>query len=110
MVDVKCARVSYLFCPQYKGLALDDILAKLGDHPEVEQYLPDDQDRHRIPRQWAINIFNSVVGKPFAAWAQSAMEERNKAYIDKKKLMIEMDPEVAAIFAGSTSVSSKFLE
>ena len=41
MIDVKCDRVAYLFCPQYKGLALDDILAKLQDHPEVDQYLPD---------------------------------------------------------------------
>ena len=43
MVDVKCDRVAYLFCPQYKGLALKHILARLEHHPEVEQYLPDDQ-------------------------------------------------------------------
>ena len=69
---MKCSRVAYLFCPQYEGLALAKILAKLSDHPEVEQYLPDEQDRHRIPRQWAINIFHTVVGKPFAVWAQNA--------------------------------------
>ena len=108
MVDVKCERVAYLFCPQYKGLALDDILAKLDDHPEVEQYLPDEQDRHRIPRQWAINIFQSVVGKPFAVWAQGAMQVRNEKHVEKHKLMIAMDPQVAEIFARSTSVSSKY--
>ena len=97
--------MAYLFCPPYKGLALDDILARLQFHPEVEQYLPDDQDRHRIPRQWAINVFHSVVGKPFAVWAQNTMQKRN----EKHKLMIAMDPEVAEIFARSTSVSSKYL-
>ena len=108
MVDVKCDRVAYLFCPQYKGLALKHILARLEHHPEVEQYLPDDQDRHRIPRQWAINIFHSVVGKPFAVWAQNSMQDRNEKYVEKHKLMIAMDPEVAEIFARSTSVSSKY--
>ena len=101
--------MAYLFCPQYKGLALKHILARLEHHPEVEQYLPDDQDRHRIPRQWAINIFHSVVGKPFAVWAQNAMHDRNEKYVEKHKLMIDMDPEVAEIFAKSTSVSSKYL-
>ena len=100
--------MAYLFCPQYKGLALDDILARLQFHPEVEPYLPDDQDRHRIPRQWAINVFHSVVGKPFAVWAMSTVQIRNEKHISKHKLMIDMDPEVAAIFAKSTSISSKF--
>jgi len=109
MVDVNCDRVAYLFYPQYKGLALDDILAKLQDHPEVDQYLPDNQDYHRIPRQWAINIFQSVVGKPFAVWAQNTMQIRNEKHVEKHKLMIAMDPEVAEIFAWSTSVSSKYL-
>ena len=89
-------------------MALKHILARLEHHPEVEQYLPDDQDRHRIPRQWAINIFHSVVGKPFAVWAQNSMQDRNEKYVEKHKLMIAMDPEVAEIFARSTSVSSKY--
>lgn len=38
-------------------MALNDILDRLKHHPEVEAYLPDEQDRHRIPRQWAINVF-----------------------------------------------------
>ena len=42
-------------------------------------------------------------------WATSAMQKRNENYIEKHKLMIDMDPEVAEIFAKSTSVSSKFL-
>ena len=107
---MKCSRVAYLFCPQYKGLALDDILARLEQHPEVEAYLPEAVDRHRIPRQWAINIFHSVVGKPFAAWAQEAMQFRNDKQVAKNNLMIEMDPEVAAVFAKSTSFSCKYLE
>ena len=38
-------------------MALNDILDRLKHHPEVEAYLPDEQDRYRIPRQWAINVF-----------------------------------------------------
>ena len=40
-LDIKCNRVSYLFCPMYKGLSLHDILAKIDEFPEVEAYLPD---------------------------------------------------------------------
>ena len=37
------------------------------------------------------------------------MQKRNDKYVEKHKLMIEMDPQVAEIFAKSTSVSSKYL-
>ena len=36
------------------------------------------------------------------------MHERNEKHVEKHKLMITMDPEVAEIFARSTSVSSKY--
>ena len=42
LIDVKCCKVSYLFCPLYKGLSLNDILAKMKDFPLVEAYLPDE--------------------------------------------------------------------
>ena len=71
--------MSYLFVPLYKGLGVQDMLARLRNHPEVAAYLPDEEDRSRLPRQWVINIFNSVVGRPFAKWVHSIIEERNEA-------------------------------
>ena len=90
--------MSYLFVPLYKGLSVHNFLDKLKDFPQVEAYLPDEEDRHRLPRQWVINIFNSVVGRPFAKWAHSIISERNESMAEKNDLMIAMDPEIAQLF------------
>ena len=94
-IDIKCTNVQYLFVPAYKGLTLHDFLAKVKDYPQVEAYLPDPQDRHRLPRQWVINIFSSVVGKPFAAWTHKIVTERNEVFAEKNDKMMMMDPEIA---------------
>ena len=73
----------------------------------MEDYLPDPQDRLRLPRQWVINLFNSVIGKPFARFVNDIIQKRNETLADKNNLMIEMDPEIAHIFSQSTSISSK---
>ena len=97
--DVKCHQVSYLFCPQYEGLSIKDILARTKDHPQVLKYLPDQQDWHRLPRQWLINLFTTVVGKPFSDWVASVLSQRNENMALKQNLMVDVDNEIAQIFA-----------
>ena len=108
LVDVKCNQVSYLFCPQYEGLSIKDIFARTKDYPQVLKYLPDQQDWHRLPRQWLINLFTTVVGKPFSDWVTGVLNQRNDDMAQKQNFMVDVDNEIAQIFAQSTSLSSKY--
>jgi len=94
--------VQYLFCPQYKGLTTEGILRKSREHPEVEHYLPDPRDQHRLPRQWLINVCNTIMGRPFAEWVEGVCRQRNELMAVKHDLMIEMDPDIARVYAQST--------
>jgi hypothetical protein len=73
----------------------------------VLNYLPDTRDWHKLPRQWLVNIFYSVVGKPFSDWVDDLVNDRHQGVADKNDLMIAMDPEIAKAFQESTAISSK---
>ena len=47
----------------------------------------------------------TVAGRPFADWVAQQVAERNSARADEQNLMIDLDPEVAKAFQGSTHVS-----
>ena len=94
--------------PQYEGLALKDIAQVLNEfHPEVYEYLPDSQEIHKVSKEWICNVCASVIGHNFQEWVKGQVETRNKNFILKKKMMIEMDPEIEAAFRASTKVSCK---
>ena len=101
--------MAYLFAPQYEGLSIKHILAKVKDSPQVLFFLPDELDWHRLPRQWLINVCNTVIGKPFAEWINATIEKRNDDMAQKHDLLVEMDPDIAEVFANSKSISSKCL-
>ena len=54
-----------------------------------------------------VNIFNTVVGKPFSDWVDDVIQKRNQELAEKNDLNIHMDHDVALAFAQSTDVSSK---
>ena len=95
--------------PLYKALSIDHIFQKIKEHPQVLDYLPDEQDWGRLPRQFICNIANTVIGKPFGQWVMQADQERNQVVAAKKDCMIHMDPEIAKAFEASTAISSKYL-
>ena len=72
----------------------------------INNYLPEDRDMHKVPRQWLINVTYTVLGTPFKAWVQGEIEKRNEELAKKQKLLIEMDPEIAKAFHGSVNISS----
>ena len=45
--------------------------------PQVSQYLPEDRDMHKVPRQWLINVTYTLVGGSFAAWVKAEVAKRN---------------------------------
>ena len=78
--------------PQYEGLSIERILEKGQEHPQVVNYLPDERDIERLPRSF---IHEVIV-------------ERNNRIAENRKLIIELDPAVAAAFRDSVNISSKF--
>ena len=86
---------------------MPDISLFCDDHPHVFQYLPDQQEIHKVPKQWISNVINTVVKDTFALWVKQQVEIRNERVKSKKKMMIDMDPLLAQAFAASTKVSRK---
>ena len=74
----------------------------------VSQHLPDEVDLPKIPKQWIVNICTAVLGEDFKEWVQDQVEDRNALMAEKRELMIAMDPQMAAKFAASSHVSSKW--
>jgi len=50
----------------------------------------------------------TVLGDVFTDWVSEKIEERNEEVRNKKDMNIELDPDIAAAFRASTSVSREF--
>ena len=50
----------------------------------------------------------SIVGDDFRKWVSKSVKVRNDEVADRRDLMIELDPEIAAAFGNSANISSKF--
>ena len=93
--------------PMYKGLTIDNILAEGRRNPEVNNYLPDEKDLHRLPRQWLANVIYTLVGEEFQNWVTECIRNRNDHIAEKQNLIVELDPVIAAAFNNSLNISSK---
>ena len=98
----------HCYVPQYDSLTLDKITEFLNEgHGHVLDYLPDAIEIHKVSKEWICNVCASVIGHNFQEWVKGQVETRNKNFILKKNMMIEMDPEIEAAFRASTKVSCK---
>ena len=102
-----CDKVKYLAVPQYEGLGIKEFLQEAHKYPQVTDYLPEQEDHKRLPRQWVINVVYTLAGKPFADWVLEHVEARNAKVVADKQLAIMMDPDIMRAFQASTHVSSK---
>ena len=93
--------------PQYENLSIDRILETARKNTRINEYLPEDRDMHKVPRQWLINVAYTVLGAPFKAWVDDKIVARNEELAKKQKLLIEMDAEIAKAFHNSVNISSK---
>ena len=71
----------------------------VAGQPDIEDYLPDDPDLAKVPKQWIINVCVAVIGQDFKEWVANQIEERNAIMAEKKEVMISMDPMMAAKFS-----------
>jgi hypothetical protein len=83
------------------------ILAQARKTPKVNDYLPEDRDMHKVPRQWLINVVYAVIGESFSQWVRREIEVRNEKLAQERDLLIEMDPQIAKAFHESVNISSK---
>ena len=92
----------------YNTLTVETILGYGSQIKQVKQYLPDERDMVKLPRQWLINVIYSLAGDDFRVWVSQQVKNRNDRVAEKNDLMIELDPEIAAAFGESANISSKF--
>ena len=62
------ADVQTIYVPQYKNLSLEKIMEFVGAQGGVVDYLPDEVDLPKIPKQWIVNICTVVLGDAFRKW------------------------------------------
>ena len=105
---ISCDQAKHINVPQFEGLSIKDIQAFASAYPQLARYFPIEKEMEKLPRQYIANLIYTVVGKPFAKWVEAQMRKRNEKLKADQDMMIDMDPEIAAIFAKSTSVSGKY--
>ena len=91
----------------YEKLSIGEILKQSAHYPVVKEYLPDEKDIPRLPRQWLINMLFTVVGEDFETWVNSRVSQRNRMRASDQNLLIDLDPAIATAFHASTHVSSR---
>ena len=92
----------------YKTLTVDTILGYGQSNESLKLYLPEEQDMHKLPRQWIINVIYSLCGDGFREWVSEQVKDRNERLAEKRDLMIDLDPDIAAAFSNSAYISSKY--
>ena len=93
-IDIKSDDVKVLSAPNYDGLTIDDFLTEAAKHDEMEPYLPEERDWHRLPRNFIINLMYTVLGDPIKNYVKYIVEKRNSTVIDKQNMGLELDDEI----------------
>ena len=60
--------IKTIYVPQYKNLSIQKIMDFALDRPRIVDYLPDEPDLAKVPKQWLVNVIAAVVGDPFKDW------------------------------------------
>ena len=98
----------HISVPHYENLTIDKIKAfSIGQNKDIEKYLPDKRELFKVSREWIANVCATVLGTAFTDWVKEQIEERNEAVKEKGEMNIELDPDIAAAFKASSSVSCK---
>ena len=108
LADIDGEKVKTLNVPYYENLTLAHIWKFAADHPEVNKFLPAEEDRDDLPRSWVVNVLFSVLGGKFAKWINRQMEARNKLRLKDQNKEAVMLPKFAASFRASTDISCKY--
>lgn len=93
--------------PQFEGLSIENILERGREHNDLESYLPEDRDMDRLPRHFIATVVRGLLKKDFDNWVEAVIEKRNENIRSKRRLEIELAPEIFKIYESSKHISSK---
>ena len=106
---IKMSNASHIHLPQFEGLTMEDLMGYARQFPEVMIRLPPEKEIEKLPRDYVGDVIVSIIGDPFVKWKEERIAARNKKIAEKQNQNCGMDPEIAAAFRASTSISGKFL-
>ena len=106
---IRADNIKYLSIPQYETLSVKEIKKFISQHKHCLQYLPEEQEWDKLPKQWLGNIIFTTNEAEFSKWVKDRIEARNAGVVKKKNLGINMDPAIMDAFLNSTAVSSKYI-
>ncbi len=49
----------------------------MAEYQIGEQFMPDERDIPKLPRQWVVNLAYTLIGDEFRDWVKNRIEERN---------------------------------
>ena len=107
LIVIKSDDVKILAAPNYEGLTIENFLEEAAKYQEMEPYLPEERDLHRLPLNFIINLMYTILGEPIKNYVKYIVEQRNKNVIDKQNMGLELDDEIQRAFERSTYVSCK---
>lgn len=55
-------------------------------------YLPIEKELCKLPKQFVVNVIYATNGDDFAAFIKVMCEERNHEIIEKRQMLINVDP------------------
>ena len=105
IIDVDGHEVKTLNVPYYEYLTMAKFWDFAKGHPEVFEYMPDEEDRDALPRSWMINVFYTVLKDKFSKWVEDQMERRNKERAKEQNSEVVMHAKFYQAFKESTDVS-----
>jgi len=88
-------------------LTISDFIEYSKEKKEVMKFLPDERDIANVPRDYLINVINSVVGDEFRQWVEEKVSARNEQIKLNTNQYISLDPQIAKIFASASHSSCK---
>jgi len=102
---IKATDAKHITVPQFEGLKIETMLDFAKDYPQVALALPEcEREIYKLPRQYIANVIFTLVGEPFETWVNGLVNARHKR-VEEEEGMIEMDPEIHAIYMKSKAVS-----
>ena len=90
-LSLKNDRIKTLHVPQYKNLTLNHIMDFASNHPKVFDFLPDEPDLPKIPKQWIVDICAAVIGVEFRDWVEDCKEERKSPNGRENRIRIQYE-------------------
>ena len=105
---INCEVVKVFMVPHYENLTIEKMLRFADAWPKVAEHLPlEPREVEKLPRAYIANVIYTIVGKPFAEWVEAGISARNAKVQEKYDMMVDLDPEIAKIFANSSAISGK---